>query len=56
MTRRQMPPVLVVDDSDGICSALRLLLDEEGYEVLWTGDGAAALRACFAVLPGGIVR
>jgi len=44
MTRRQTPPVLVVDDSDDICSALRLLLVEEGYEVLWTLDGAAALN------------
>ncbi len=44
MTRRQMSPILVVDDSDDIRSALRLLLDEEGYEVLWTGDGAAALN------------
>ncbi len=39
-----MPPVLVVDDSDDICFALRLLLEEEGYEVLWTVDGAAALN------------
>ncbi len=44
MKKRHKPPLLVVDDDDDICASLRWLLQEEGYEVLWTGDGAAALN------------
>jgi CheY-like chemotaxis protein len=44
MRKRQKPPVLVVDDQDEICAAIRMLLEDEGYEVLWTGDGASALN------------
>jgi CheY-like chemotaxis protein len=44
MKKRQRPPVLVVDDDDDICACLRLLLEGEGYEVLWADDGAVALN------------
>jgi len=37
------PPVLIVDDDADICESLRWLLEDEGYEVLWTHDGAAVL-------------
>jgi two-component system chemotaxis sensor kinase CheA len=44
MKKRQRPSVLVVDDDADICQALRWLLQDEGYEVLWTLDGASALN------------
>jgi CheY-like chemotaxis protein len=44
MKNGKKPPVLVVDDNDEICAALRWMLEDDGYEVLWTSDGAAALN------------
>jgi CheY-like chemotaxis protein len=56
MKKRQKPPVLVVDDNIDIGVAVRWLLEDEGYEMLWTGDGVSALNilrstdSCFVVL------
>jgi CheY-like chemotaxis protein len=44
MKKRQKPLVLVVDDEADICEALRWVLQDEGYEVLSTFDGASALK------------
>lgn len=43
MGKGKRPPVLIVDDDADICLSLRWLLEDEGYEVLWTGDGTAIL-------------
>jgi len=38
------PQVLVVDDEPHLCSALRRILEKEGYNVLTAPDGETALR------------
>ncbi len=40
--------VLVVDDDPGIRESLRLLLEDEGYDVGVAGDGEAGLRFLLA--------
>ena len=38
------PQVLVVDDEPRLCSALRRILEKEGYKVITAPDGETALR------------
>lgn len=38
------PPVLVVDDSDGIRDTLHLLFEDEGYRVQLAANGSEALE------------
>ncbi len=45
------PGVLVVDDEPAICSAIRIILELEGYRVLTAGDGQAALAQVAAAHP-----
>lgn len=39
------PLVLVIDDDGGVCALLSALLEDEGYAVHTSGDGAAALAS-----------
>jgi CheY-like chemotaxis protein len=55
MKKRQKPPVLVVDDNEEICAAIRMLLQDDGYEVLWTFDGASALNILRSTEQGFVV-
>ncbi len=45
------PPVLVVDDHDGLRSALCEALRGEGYDAIGAGDGAAALEVFRSGMP-----
>jgi DNA-binding response OmpR family regulator len=36
--------ILVVDDQENIARILRMMLENKGYETVWAGDGAEALR------------
>ena len=36
--------VLVIDDNEDICSIIEVVLSEDGYDVVCTGDPVAALR------------
>ncbi|GAF74864.1 unnamed protein product, partial [marine sediment metagenome] len=38
------PQVLIVDDEPRLCSALRRILEKEGYKVITAPDGETALR------------
>jgi DNA-binding response OmpR family regulator len=39
-------PIVIVEDDEDLVACLTALLEEEGYPVVVTGDGAAALEAC----------
>jgi len=39
-----VPRILVIDDNAAIRELLRLVLEEEGYEVIEAADGAEGLR------------
>src|SRR5689334_3340746 len=41
-------PILLVEDDEDLIACLRSLLEEEGWSVIATGDGAGALVACAA--------
>jgi DNA-binding NtrC family response regulator len=45
MARSSVPTVLVVDDSDGVCAAVSMLLEEAGYAVESASGYTQALRS-----------
>jgi DNA-binding response OmpR family regulator len=47
--------LLIVDDDPGITTALRLLFERAGYQVMHVADGRAALRAMHTDLPDAII-
>jgi two-component system, NtrC family, nitrogen regulation response regulator NtrX len=44
--------ILIVDDEEGIRSALAGILEDEGYRTVSAGDGVEALATCKRELPG----
>lgn len=42
--------ILVADDDPGIVDAMQILLQDEGYEVITTGDGES-IRECYKLKP-----
>ena len=49
------PRVLVVEDDAEIRSVMRLTLEDDGFEVIETGDGFEALAECERQSPGVVV-
>lgn len=49
------PSVLVVEDDVEIRSVMRLTLEDEGFEIIETGDGFEALAECERQVPGVVV-
>ena len=49
------PRVLVVEDDAEIRSVMRLTLEEDGFEIIETGDGFEALAECERQAPGVVV-
>ena len=51
--RPQKPAILVVDDEPVVGDALKLVLESNGYEVVWVNNGRAGIIAannsCFAL-------
>jgi CheY-like chemotaxis protein len=43
------PPILIVDDNQGFCDAVRLTLEEEGYTVHTARNGPSALAKLGAI-------
>jgi CheY-like chemotaxis protein len=49
------PRVLVVEDDAEIRSVMRLMLEDDGFEIIETGDGFEALAECERQAPGVVV-
>jgi DNA-binding response OmpR family regulator len=43
--------ILLVDDDPGICQVLSALLEEEGFNVIYAGDGIECLRVAYEYHP-----
>lgn len=43
--------ILLVDDDPGICQVLTALLEEEGFNVIYAGDGIECLRVAYEYHP-----
>ena len=50
-----MPRILVVDDEEHIVELIRFNLEREGFEVIASGDGDAALKKVFSDQPDLII-
>jgi len=51
----QMPKILIVDDEEHIVELIRFNLEREGFEVIASGDGDAALKKVFLDQPDLVI-
>lgn len=40
-----MPKILIIDDNDDLRDTLVVLLEDQGYDVIWASDGASGVGA-----------